>query len=263
MDPTKEVNLGNQLNRIVCASMGMVFLQGELAQLTYSAFDHAAVTVRDGKEEWTLNYPVGYSPSKQPMLGSLKYKKAELIERYRFLANTQLAINGIYQLVTVVEAMLGDIVRAIILKYPHKLTTKRTLSMETVLKASSLEEIHLRAVESLLNDLSYKTPREFAEEVGELMSIKPLECPAFHEYIEIKASRDILIHNRGIANEVYVRKSGSHARVAAGQRLPVNEIYLLESYESCLQLVEWIEAQLHDVWHSSEYETRQQQKQST
>ena len=138
--------------------------------------------------------------------------------------------------------------------YPQKLGTKRTLPIKTILEATSIQEVHMRATDGLINELTYKSPAEFAEAIRSLIPINLLECPAFHKYIEIKATRDIYIHNKGIANDVYLRKAGSHARVKEGTVLPSDIQYFLESYESCLQLIEWLESELHQHWHSSEYE---------
>lgn len=126
--------------------------------------------------------------------------------------------------------------------------------MQAILESTSLEEVHLRATEALLNELAYKSPAEFAESFQQLLSVNLLECPAFHRYMEVKATRDIFIHNRGIANDIYLRKAGMHARVQAGMRLPADIQYFLESYEQCLQIVDWLETELHSHWHSSEYE---------
>ncbi|MGH8604613.1 MAG: hypothetical protein ACREXR_18065, partial [Gammaproteobacteria bacterium] len=100
-----------------------------------------------------------------------------------------------------------------------------------------LEDVHLCALDSLLNDLSYKSPKDFAESIDELLSINLLECPAFHRYMEVKVSRDIFIHNRGIANDVYVRKAASHVRVRSGMALPADTVYFLESYEYLLAVL--------------------------
>jgi hypothetical protein len=43
---------------------------------------------------------------------------------------------------------------------------------------------------------------------------------------EIKASRDILVHNRGVVNQTYLIKSGTRARSSVGQRLEIDEPYL-------------------------------------
>lgn len=255
------MNIGDQLNQVVVNAKGALFRQSELAQLTYGAFDIAATTLKNsGEEEITVTYPVGWRPDRQTMEGSWTYKKAELLERYQFLAFHQLAVNGLFQLVAITEAMLGDVVRALILRYPQKLGGKRQVPIQAVLESGSIEEIHLRAADFVLNELSYKSPAEFAESLETLLSLNLLECPAYHKYMEIKASRDIFVHNRGVANETYCRKSATHARVAAGASLPADIQYFLESFEVCLQLNEWLERELRGRWHSSQFEARKAAK---
>lgn len=253
------INIGNSLNRIVSGARSILFDQGELAQLTYGAFDIAARGMQDSdQEEIEVTFPVGWQPNKTTINSTRKYRKAELLGRYQLLAFNHLAINGIIQLVAIVEAMLGDVVRKIILQYPQKLSAKRTINLKSILEAASIEEIHLRATDQLLNEMSYKSPKDFAEFLEGMISINLLECPAFHRYMEVKASRDIFIHNRGIVNDVYLRKAGSHQRAQAGAQLPADVQYFLESYEFCLQLADWLEIQLNERWHSSEFEERSQ-----
>jgi hypothetical protein len=48
------------------------------------------------------------------------YKKQELLNKYEILSNYQLSLNGVYQLVTIVESILGDLLRIIIMRYPKK-----------------------------------------------------------------------------------------------------------------------------------------------
>lgn len=248
-------NIGNVLYRLTSSARSALFDQGELAQLTYSAFNVIADKVRSDDEEVVeISFPVGYRPNRTSILSTRKYAKDDLVLRYQHLAFHQLPINGLVQLVTIVEALLGDVVRAVVTRYPQKLGAKRAISLQLVLGAQSLEEIHLRATDALLNDLTYKSPSEFAESLESLLSINLLECPAFLKYIEIKATRDIFIHNRGTTNDTYARKSGSHARAKVGWSLPVDITYFLESYECCLQVTEWLERALHEHWHSSELE---------
>lgn len=250
-------NLGNQLNQLVADARGALFAQGELAQLAYSAFDVAANNIQQSTEEKiTIQFPIGYNADRTPLLSSREYEKDELVNRYGYLAFHQLSVNGIVQLVTVMEALLGDLTRAIVIRYPQKLSAKRSIKLQQVLEATTLEEVHFRATDALLNELAYKSPKEFADAFAELASVNLLECPAYHRYAEVKATRDIHIHNRGIANDVYEAKSGSHARVKSGSHLPVDSGYFLEGYEACIQVTEWLEAQLHDKWHSSELEER-------
>jgi hypothetical protein len=251
-------NLGNFLNRVVVYARRAMFDQGELAQLTYGAFDIAVRHLQEmQQEDVEVTFPIGYKADRTAMQGTRTYGKDQLLSKYQYLAFNQLCINSIVQLVTLVETMLGDVVRAVVLRYPQKLGGKRSRSVQTVLESTSLEEVHLRATDALLNELAYKSPAEFADAIEPLLSIQLLECPAFHKYIEVKATRDIFIHNRGIANDVYARKAGSHARVKPGMQLPAEINYFLESYESCLQIADWLEIELHAHWHSSEYEDRE------
>lgn len=248
-------NIGNTLYLLVSNARHALFDQGELAQLTYGAFDVVATNVTNSDvPEIEISFPVGYRPDKTSILSTRKYTKQELLARYQFLAFHQMPVNGIGQLVTITEALLGDIVRTVIVRYPQKLGAKRSIQLQAILEAQSLEEVHLRATDALLNELSYKSPAEFSEALNNLLSINLLECPAFHKYVEVKATRDIYVHNRGLINETYLKKSGSHARARNGAVLPVDIPYFLESYEACLQVTEWLEQELDQHWHSSERE---------
>jgi hypothetical protein len=252
------INLGNQLNQVVREARAAMFDQGELAQLEYGAFDIAATSMQKmEKDEIEIAFPIGYRADKTAIEGKRTYRKEQLLMKYQFLAIHQLSVNAIVQLVTITETMLGDIVRAVVARYPRKLGNKRNISIQAVLESTTLEEVHLRATDTLLNELAYKSPVEFSEAMNQLLSVNLLECSAFHCYMETKATRDIFIHNRGIANDVYVRKAGSHARVKAGMNLPVDSQYFLESYEHCLQIADWLEIELHNHWHSSDHEDSQ------
>lgn len=254
---TSTPGIGNELYRILQEAMALVFNQGELGQLTHNAFDHTVASINNSTdEEITISYPVGYGPEKQPILRERKYEKKELQQRYEYLAFSTLPANGIYQLATIIETMLGDLIRRIVLEFPAKLGSKRQIALKEVLEANSLPDLHIRATDALLKELSYKSPKEFAKEAETIFSINLLECAAYHSYIEMKATRDVLLHNKGIANDTYTFKAGSHARTQSGMKLPVTQVYFLEVYESCLQLIEWLELELHQKWYSSEFVAR-------
>jgi hypothetical protein len=61
-----------------------------------------------------------------------------------------------------------------------------------------------------------------------------LGCPTeeqIERLTEVKASRDILIHNRGVVNATYLDKAGPRARYKLGQRLEIPEPYLRETWQ--------------------------------
>lgn len=251
------INFGNSLNQRIRSALFALFEVGEIFQLTYSSFEEMRKRIEnDMSEVFTLSYPIGFRPDKTSILGNREYAKKELLDRVSTLSNEKLALNGVYQLITIIEANLGDIIRLIILKYPKKIGSNRTIKSSDILECDNIENLHLKTANAILNELSYKSPKEFAEESKKITTINLLECPAFHKYVEIKATRDIHIHNLGIANELYLSKASTHSRATLGAYLHVNNMYLLESYEACLQLIEWMEEKLHDIWPSSEFEDR-------
>ena len=132
-------NIGNTLYRLTSEARHSLFNQGELAQLTYGAFDVVANNVTSSPNEVIeISFPVGYRPDRTSILSTRKYQKAEMLSRYQFLAFQQLPINGLVQLVTIIEVLLGDVVRTVITRYPQKLGSKRSISLQVVLEAKTL-----------------------------------------------------------------------------------------------------------------------------
>jgi hypothetical protein len=214
-------NLGNQLYRIVNAGRGLLFDQSELAELTYSGFELAAAALKQLAEETiTINFPVGWRADNQPMPGNRTYYKNQLHERYQFLAFHQLAVNGLIQIVVITEALLSDVVRAVVVRYPQKLGGKRTVQMQMVLEASSLEDVHLRAVDALLNELSYKSASDFADEIKPLLGIgiqRPAggSCPYIVPDKQAN-NRDVVVAGVELTPQRAIRYQG---RIRGRQRL--------------------------------------------
>ncbi len=67
-----------------------------------------------------------------------------------------------------------------------------------------------------------------------------LGCPSMDEierFAEAKASRDTLVHNRGVANKAYESKAGSLARGRDGDRLDFSEAYHRATWELLRKVV--------------------------
>jgi hypothetical protein len=61
-----------------------------------------------------------------------------------------------------------------------------------------------------------------------------LGCPTPNEIdriAEAKASRDVLVHNRGLASKTYASKAGKLARYQDGQRIDIPEHYHRDTWE--------------------------------
>ena len=243
---------GDKLIEIINSSRNQLFLQGEMAQLTYISFEQMVTSIDDKQEDTIpISYPIGFNPDKTTLMSEpYSHSKEDLKGRYAFLGLNKLPIDAIYQLVTITETMLNDLLRAILIEFPKKIPNKRKLEIDQILACDNIDQIKLAIVDTILNEFAYKSPKEYAEEFSFYTGVKLLEYPVFHHYIELKATRDIHIHNKGTANEIYLNKAGVLARVKSGYYLPVTIQYFLEMYEQCLQLTEVLEKALNDIWPS-------------
>lgn len=85
---------------------------------------------------------------------------------------------------------------------------KTQLDFETVLKAVDRDEIIAGVLSKQLNELKYEAVRGWFDTLNKAVK---LGCPTDDEadaLAEVKATRDILEHNAGIVNDIYVRKAG-------------------------------------------------------
>lgn len=114
---------------------------------------------------------------------------------------------------------------------------KTQLDFETVLKARDRDEIIGFVLLKQINELKYEKVRDWFLALNKAIR---LDCPTEEEIdflAEIKTTRDILEHNAGMANEVYVRKSGKKARYIAGEYIEIDDGYLLASWQLIKKLV--------------------------
>jgi hypothetical protein len=254
---------GNRINELIQNNTSLLFLQGEMAQLTYLSFEQNVKWINDLEEGATIpiSYPLGFKADNTPIMSNPRnYTKDELTERYAHLGLNKLPIDAIFQLVTIMETLMNDVLRMILIEYPSKIPSKKKIDVDCVLSATSIEQAKITIVDGILNEIAYKSPKDYATEFEKYTSVKLLENPVFHKYIELKATRDIHIHNRGIANDIYLIKSGVVARVKNGEYLPVDIQYFLMSYEQCLQLNEILEKELDKIWPSENFRERKAKK---
>ena len=112
--------------------------------------------------------------------------------------------------VSLFENFVFDFIRAWLTEYPSSLSGNQ-LKFQTVLESADKDDVVAAVVQKEVLGLAYK---RVAEWFAYLERIAQLSCPTqdqIKQLAEIKASRDVLVHNNGIANSVYVDKSMGHA----------------------------------------------------
>jgi hypothetical protein len=170
-----------------------------------------------------------------------KIDERALLGRAKIYVGDYLVSSTFQHFVLLFEEFLFDLLRLWLVAHPHSLSRKQ-LEFVTVLKATDKTAIVFTVVDKELNELKYE---RIADWFAYLDRLVKLGCPAAGEIerlAEIKASRDILVHNKGIANLAYVSKAESRARCKDGEKLRVTEKYHRESWEIIKKVVRDVSA---------------------
>lgn len=153
----------------------------------------------------------------------------ELAHRARNYVAEQLAAASFQQFVSLFEDFMFGVVRLWLGAFPHSLGN-RQMTFQDAISAGDLEGITREIIEREIRSISYRRVRDW---FSSLETLVKLGCPseADIQYLaEIKASRDILVHNRSIVNKTYTEKAGTMSRFSFGERLTIPEQYHQESW---------------------------------
>ena len=146
---------------------------------------------------------------------------------------------------SVFEVWLFDVLRILLIN-PNRLNKKRKVDVADVISAKSIEDLKRSVIDAELNEIRYKNPAEWFEYLGSFANIGAPSAHDIETVSEIKASRDILTHNNGIANQTYLHKSGSLARVKEGEPIQISTEYFNDSWKHLRKVVETVGNQVAD-----------------
>jgi hypothetical protein len=138
--------------------------------------------------------------------------------------------------VSLFEDFFFQLLRSWVVAYPGSLS-KKQVEMSTILRAPDKAAIVLTVADKELNELKYERVADWFVYLERLAN---LGCPTAEEIerlAEIKASRDILVHNMGVTNATYIGKAGTRARHQDGEKLEIPEQYHRESWETIKKVV--------------------------
>jgi len=139
--------------------------------------------------------------------------------------------------VSIFESWFFDILRYL-LKDRNRINKKRKLEVGEVLKSQSIDEIVYKIIEEELNEVRYKKVADWFEYPSSFVNINIPNETEIKKISEIKASRDILVHNEGNANQIYIIKAGELSRAKDGDPLSFDHLYVFESWKVLRNVME-------------------------
>jgi hypothetical protein len=162
---------------------------------------------------------------------------ADLAGRSRGYVVKPLAEATFQTFLAVFEAFFADLLRAWLRAYPQYLMPTEPVDFPTIYhapdKATVLEFVIDRKVQGLL----YKKPADWFRLIEEKLQLGSPTSEEVGQLAEAKALRDVLIHNSGVANEVYVAKAGDRARFAVGEKVDISDPYHREVWSLLRRIV--------------------------
>jgi hypothetical protein len=161
----------------------------------------------------------------------------DLINLYPRYRTTYLQGLSFVQLTTLFEAFLFDFLGILLSNDPRQLSQKKLIEVGVALSVVDRTALVLLIAERELNELKYDRPRVWFDYLGKIVK---LGCPTDDEIeriAEMKASRDLIIHNSGIVNKIYLDKSGTKARYASGERVMIDRPYFDDCWELAKKLI--------------------------
>jgi len=194
-------------------------------------WEHFEVWVRKGESLNARSVETGTEATEQDLIN--------LYPRYRIRYVQGLSF---VQLATVFEAFVFDFLRLLLTNDPRHLAQRKQIEVGVALSAADRGALVSLIAERELNELKYDRPRVWFDYLSKIVK---LGCPTDDEIeliAEMKAARDLLIHNLGIANKTYLDKAGTKARYAVGDQVVIDRTYFGDCWLLAKKLVDDVAA---------------------
>lgn len=140
-----------------------------------------------------------------------------------------LFITNIISVVSRVEAFIQECLVIAISSQPQKLSiiAKAGIPIDLFLEHENRATLLERFIAMRCQELMFAKPSDYLAKVSQVLSIE-IPDEVIKNYIELKATRDLLVHNQGLINDLYVHKAGEKARGQIGDELAIDEKYFEE-----------------------------------
>ncbi len=146
-------------------------------------------------------------------------------------------------MITVYEAWMSDVLRVILVDCPQKIR-KQKVDSSIITGSSSYEECRNKMIDQELKDIFYAGPKEAAKRLQQVTSVDIENIQELPGIFELKALRDILLHNKGVVNKEYIWRAGDKARAKLGDEIRVNSSLLSASQDTIGKFIVEVSKQL-------------------
>jgi hypothetical protein len=154
----------------------------------------------------------------------------ELREIYDHYTSTGLFEAFLVNSVSRFESFLADTLREFFGHYPHRLTEKvqgvpscPDVSPKQLIEAADKDELLQHLIREHIANVFRQRPSIYLPYTAKLLGAK--DDPTYLDYYELSATRDLVVHNSRIVNQLYLEKAAAKARADFGEQLTVDRSY--------------------------------------
>lgn len=180
-------------------------------------------------DELSRDVRAGRVFSVQNVVTATSADQAQIIARVPGYIERYLTPATFQQLITTFEAFFFDLLALWLRDHPGILLRKQ-VELETVLAAADTATVLQGVIDRELNEVKYRKVAEWFEYLRKLVGVPGPSADQVAGLAEAKASRDILVHGKGIVNPVYLAKAGAKARHAVGDVLELPDPYVRTTF---------------------------------
>lgn len=186
-------------------------------------------------------------PGKKGRVGMAKRNPTELSALFNRFANQELYENLLVSSVSRFEFYLSDVIGKFLRHFPTKLSigpkggdSGKQVPIHLLVDADDLDDLRDDVIDLRLQAIFHAEPKEYCAYFNAVSELGiPLDD--FGQFFEIKATRDLIVHNSLLVNELYVKKAGDCGRGEVGDRLKVRRDYFEEALSAMKTLSSSIE----------------------
>lgn len=181
---------------------------------------------------------------------TIKRKPKQIQDILDKAANESLYESTFIYVVAQFEAFLVDII-SLNLKFDQRKLrlnvsggkSDKKIDVKDILDCPDHDGVISLIIDKILGDLFYAGPKKQKEYIEKGLKVK-LEEVLWDKWFEYKATRDLLVHNSGTINNIYLEKAGERARGELGEKVKITEGYFKDSLSDIKSMIGRIESRI-------------------
>lgn len=214
-------------------------------QLTLRSLTSLAETMAQQRKKSRYHHFV--VPSGGTAVGRIRRDPEQMAKLIEKLVASDECAKALLLCVGITEDYLHNVMRMMLRAYPERLAhgpkggaSDAPITLDDLLQKGR-DEIVDERIRLRLHRVLHAKPTDYLSYLCAILQLQ-IDNDTVDKFIEAKATRDVVVHANGRANEIYTEKAGSLARVSDGQRLDVGQPY----FDACVATMKRLIGEIND-----------------